>query len=320
MSKISTAIRLFIKNQPRFWAEITKSLGFLFPDELFLKVLYRLEMGHKLNLNNPQFFTEKLQWLKLYDRKSSYTKIVDKYEVKSIVQNIIGPEFIIPTIGVWNSPKDIIWDTLPERFVLKTTFGGGSDGVFICKHKDSHEIERIKKGITKSMKTNPYQRLREWPYKNVPKRIIAEEFLDDETGDLRDYKFYCFNGVPKVLLIASNRYSSHNFDYFDMDFNKLPIRSAMGPNNPNITEKPLCFDRMKEIAKQLSANYPHIRIDLYDCNNRIYFGEMTLYDSSGFDNMNSDEWDLKFGSWISLPNKTASANNGLGNEGIDMFD
>lgn len=303
MSKISTAIRLFVKDQPRFWAEITKSLGFLFPDELYLKILYRLELGHKLNLENPQFYTEKLQWLKLYDRKNSYINIVDKYEVKRIVQNIIGSEYIIPTIGVWDSPKDITWDALPERFVLKTTFGGGSDGVFICKHKDFHEIEKIKKGIKKSMRTNPYQRLREWPNKMVPKRIIAEEFLDDETGDLRDYKFYCFNGVPKVLLIASNRYTSHNFDYFDMDFNRLPITSAMGPNNPEIASKPDCFEKMKSIAAQLSANYSHIRIDLYYCNKQIYFGEMTLYDSSGFDDLSSEEWNHRFGDWITLPTK-----------------
>jgi len=303
MSKITTAIRLLFKNQHRFLAEIIKSLGFLFSDKLYLKILYRLEMGHTLNLDNPRYYTEKLQWLKLYDRKTAYTQIVDKYEVKRIVQDKIGSEYIIPTIGVWNNYKDITWDNLPDQFVLKTTFGGGSDGVFICKHKDFREIERIKKDISKSMKTNPYRRLREWPYKNVPKRIIAEAFLDDESGDLKDYKFYCFNGVPKVLLIASNRYTSHNFDYFDMDFNRLPITSAMGPNNPSITRMPDSFEKMKSIASQLSANYSHIRIDLYNCNGHIYFGEMTLYDSSGFDNLNSDEWDLRFGNWITLPSK-----------------
>lgn len=322
MGKIKTAMHLLIRNRSVFIAQIIKYCSFLFSDKVYMQLLYRFQLGRRLDLENPQFFTEKLQWLKLYDRREEYSKIVDKYEVKKIVASMVGEEFIIPTLGVWNSINDIEWELLPDKFVIKTTFGGGSDGVFFCNNKKELDVDRLKRKLSKAMNTNPYKRLREWPYKNVPKRIIAEEILEDKSGDLRDYKFYCFNGEPKVLLIASNRYSSHNFDYFDMDFNKLPITSAMGPNNPSLTEKPICFERMKIIAKQLSANYPHIRIDLYDCNNRIYFGEMTLYDSSGFDNLNSDEWDLKFGSWISLPNKKIkleSANKGFGNEGIDMF-
>ena len=318
MSKIKTAFHLLEHNKKGFIAQIIKKCGYLFPDKCYMRLLYYFQLGKKLDLDNPQYFTEKLQWLKLYDRKEIYTKLVDKYEVKSIVAKRIGDKYIIPTIGVWDNPDDISWDSLPDRFVIKTTFGGGSDGVYICKHKNNEAIERIKKGLVKSMKTNPYKRLREWPYKNVPKRIIAEVFLDEATGDLRDYKFYCFNGIPKVLLIASNRYTSHNFDYFDMDFNKLPITSAMGPNNPQITTMPGNFEEMQTIARKLSAGLPHVRIDLYNCNGQIYFGEMTLYDSSGFDNLNSDEWDLRFGNWITLPTKE-DKDKSLGCQGIDMF-
>lgn len=154
------------------------------------------------------------------------------------------------------------------------------------------------------MKTDPYKRVREWPYKNVPRRIIAEQYLDDKTGDLADYKFYCFGGEPKVMLLATNRYTTHNFDFFDMDFNKLPIVSAMGGNNTNLSViQPDCFVEMKEIAQKLSSGLPHVRVDLYCCNGKIYFGEMTLYDASGFDNMNSEEWNARFGSWITLPKK-----------------
>lgn len=303
MSKIKTAIHLLINNKSMFVAQIIRRLCFLFSDETYLKLLYKYQMGHKLDLTNPKYFTEKIQWLKLYDRNDYYTRIVDKFEVKSIVSSIIGEDKIIPTIGVWNNVDEIDWKTMPNKFVLKTTFGGGSDGVFICKDKNTLDIKQITRGIKRAMKTNPYLRLREWPYKNVPKRIIAETYIEELSGDLRDYKFYCFGGEPKVLLIASNRYTTHNFDYFDMDFNRLNITSAMGKNNPNITTAPATFEEMKYIAKELSKGYPHIRIDLYSCNNNIYFGEMTLYDSSGFDNLNSDEWNLRFGSWINLPKK-----------------
>lgn len=321
MRKIKTAINLLRHNKGGFVAQIIRRLGFMFSDETYIKLLYKYQMGHRIDFETPKYYTEKIQWLKLYDRREEYSKIVDKYEVKKIVAELVGKDVIIPTLGVWDRIDDIDWKSLPDKFVIKTTFGGGSDGVFICHNKKELDVNRINKSLTKSMKTNPYKRLREWPYKNVPKRIIAEELLEEKTGDLRDYKFYCFNGEPKVLLIASNRYTSHNFDYFDMDFNKLPIKSAMGPNNPKVTDKPICFERMKDIAKRLSANYPHIRIDLYECNNRVYFGEMTLYDSSGFDNLSSDEWNLKFGSWITLPEKREDEieHKGFGNEGIDMF-
>lgn len=282
--------------------KLLKKYGGFLSDETYIKLSYRIWMHQHLNLDNPQSFTEKLQWLKLYDHNPLYTKLVDKYEVKKWAAERIGNQYIIPTIGVWNSFESINWDSLPNQFVLKTTFGGGSDGVVICKDKSMASRDKIARIIARSMQTNPYKRLREWPYKDVPRRLIVEQFLEDKSGDLADYKFYCFGGEPKVLLLATNRYTSHNFDYFDMDFKKLPIVSAMGGNNPNLTvEKPQFFDEMKEIARKLSKNLPHVRVDLYCCNGHVYFGEMTLYDSSGLDNLNSEEWNARFGAWITLP-------------------
>lgn len=282
--------------------KLLKRFGGVLSDKQYIKAAYRLWMHSKLNLKNPQSFTEKLQWLKLYDHNPLYTTLVDKYEVKKWVKERIGEKYVIPTIGVWDSLDSIEWNDLPEKFVLKTTFGGGSDGVYICKNKSNAHKADVFAKMEESMKTDPYKRVREWPYKNVPRRLIAEQYLGDNTGDLADYKFYCFGGEPKVLLIATNRYTSHNFDYYDMNYKKLSIVSAMGPNNPNLSEeKPTYFEEMKGVARKLCQGFPHVRVDLYCCNGHIYFGEMTLYDSSGFDNMNSEEWNMRFGSWIQIP-------------------
>lgn len=277
--------------------------GRLLSDKNYYRLQYFVVLGRFPNIDNPKLFTEKLQWLKLYDRNPSYTKVVDKYEAKEIVSKIIGDEYIIPTLGVWNSPDDIDFETLPQQFVLKTTFGGGADGVFICRDKSKLDIKETVQRIKKSFKTDPYIRAREWPYKDVPRRVIAEKYMEDDSGELRDYKFYCFRGVPKVMLLASNRFTNHNFNYYDMDFNVLPITSVMGIQSSEIMECPSCFDEMKDIAAKLSKNFPHVRVDLYYCSGRVFFGELTLYDSSGYDDLNSKEWNQQFGDWIILPEK-----------------
>lgn len=282
-------------------------LNFLFPDKLYLKLLYRLKLGRKLDLKTPKRFTEKLQWLKLYDRKPLYTQLVDKVEVKKYVTDIIGSEYIIPTLGVWNSPNDIDWDRLPDRFILKTTHGGGGSGVVICGDKGQLDKKMTVDKLNKGMKQdNIYATLREWPYKDVPHRVIAEQLLDKDPqyDDVPDYKFYCFNGIPKVLLIATNRFKDHNFNYYDMGFKKLNITSSAGRNAAIEFSKPSCFEEMKEIASKLSQGFAHIRVDLYYSNNKIYFGELTFYDSSGFDNLSSDRIDLEWGGWIELPNES----------------
>lgn len=270
-------------------------------DKLYLQILYYLKMGRLLNLKQPTRFTEKLQWIKLFYRLPILTTLVDKEQVKPHVAKIIGEEHLIRTLGVWNSFKEIEFDKLPNKFVLKTTNGGGGTSVVICRDKDHLDIDMAKRTIERSLRQDIYKHFREWPYKNVSHRIICEEYKEDDSGELRDYKFFCFNGVPKVMLLASNRYTAHNFNYYDMDFNKLPITSVAGSQSSEELKRPDTFEEMKAIASKLSNGFPHVRVDLYSCEGKVYFGEMTFFDSSGYDNMSSDEWDLKFGSWMVLP-------------------
>ena len=271
-------------------------------DELYLRILFFLKQRKDLHLKNPQTFSEKLQWLKLYDRKPEYTTMVDKYAVKEYVANIIGEEYIIPTIGVWDKPEDIDWNSLPDKFVLKTTHGGGNTGVVVCKNKNKFDrIDAIKK-LKKSMNQDLYKSQREWPYKNVKRRILAENYLEDnETKELRDYKFFCFNGEVKALFIATDRGSGNvKFDYFDSDFNHLNIVQQHPMSGMNI-DKPKCFEEMKIIASQLSVGLPHVRVDLYEVNGKVYFGEYTFSHHGGVVPFHPEEWDYKFGSWIQLP-------------------
>lgn len=296
-------IHKYIKKPSLVLLSIIVKLGWLFPDKLYLQMMYRLKMGRSLNLKNPRRFTEKLQWTKLYYRLPILTTLVDKELVKPYVAKLIGEEHIIKNIGVWDSFDDIDFTILPDKFVLKTTNGGGGTNVVICRNKTQLDKPKTKRTIEKSQKQDIYKHLREWPYKNVSHRILCEEYKEDDSGELRDYKFFCFNGVPKVMLLASNRYTTHNFNYYDMDFNKLPITSVAGSQSSEELKRPDTFEEMKAIASKLSDGFPHVRVDLYSCEGKVYFGEMTFFDSSGYDNMSSDEWDLKFGSWMVLPDQ-----------------
>lgn len=292
----------YIRKPSLFLLSLLIKLGWAFSDKIYLQFMYFLRMGRQLNLKNPTRFTEKLQWIKLYYRLPLLTTLVDKDKVKPYVANIIGEEHIIKTIGVWDRFESINFDILPQKFVLKTTNGGGGTNVVICRDKDDLDKDKAKRMIERGLKQDIYKNLREWPYKNVSHRIICEEYMEDGSGELRDYKFFCFDGVPKVMLLASNRYTAHNFNYYDMEFNKLPITSVDGTQSSEVFAKPEDFEEMKMIASKLSKGFPHVRVDLYSCEGRVYFGELTFFDSSGFDNMSSDEWDLKFGSWLVLPN------------------
>lgn len=277
--------------------------GFLnwIPDSIYLKILYRGTMGEKLNLKNPRTYNEKVQWLKLYDRNPVYTALVDKYEVKQYIKKTIGEEHIIPTLGIWNNFEEIDFEELPEQFVLKCTHDSG--GVVICKDKAHFEIEAARKKLNKSLKKNYYWGRREWPYKNVKPRIIAEQYMADESGyELKDYKFFCFDGVAKAMFIASDRdnpLEETKFDFFDMDFEHLPIINGH-PNATKTINKPVKFDEMRNLAELLSKGMPHVRVDLYDINGDIYFGELTFHHWSGMVPFEPKEWDDKFGDWIKL--------------------
>lgn len=279
--------------------------GVWLPDEAFLKLRFRIRMGYSLNLSAPKSYSEKLQWLKLYDHKDLYTALVDKYEVKNYVKKIIGDKYLAKTIGVWDSPDDIDFTALPQRFVLKTTHGGGNDGVFVIKDKNSIDEVDIKRRLFKALKQDLYKHSREWPYKNVRRRIIAEEFLEDtKTGELRDYKFFCFDGVVKALFVATDRQKREEpyFNFFDADYNELDLKQGH-PKNPVPPEKPLCFEEMKEMAAKLSKGMPHVRVDLYEANGKVYFGELTFYHFGGMVLFEPNSWDNTFGNWLKLPNK-----------------
>lgn len=292
----------YFKEPQKFCLAILTHFGTWLPDALYLKIMFRLKMGYCLDLKTPKTFNEKLQWLKLYNRKPEYTLMVDKFEAKRIATRILGKEYVIPTIGVWDKFDDIDFSLLPDSFVLKSTNGGGGGGVVICRDKNVFDKSLAAKRLNSSLKTSIYKHLKEWPYKNVKPRILAENFMVDESGELRDYKFYCFNGEPKVFLVASERFSRHRtyFDYFDMDGNHLPFTQG-GENNPVIPKLPSNFEKMKIIAQKLSQGIPHVRIDLYSVDEIVYFGEFTFFDSSGFEKFTPNEWDEKFGEWIKLP-------------------
>lgn len=272
-------------------------------DEKYLKLMYKAYTEKKLNLTNPKTFNEKLQWLKLYDRKPIYTTMVDKYEAKKYVASIIGEEYIIPTLGVWDNFDDIDFDSLPNQFVLKCTHDSG--GLVICRDKSSFNVETSRKKINKCLKNNFYYQGREWPYKNVKPRIIAEQYMEDtSTQELRDYKFFCFNGVAKCFKVDFDRFIEHHANYFDIDGNLIDIGEVVCPPDPKkVIQLPDSIPLMKELSEQLSKETSFLRTDFYDVNGKVYFGELTFYPNSGFGKFIYEGNDELLGSWIKLPDE-----------------
>lgn len=274
-------------------------------DETYLKFVYFFVFKKRLNLENPKSFSEKLQWIKLYDRNPYYMKLVDKYEAKIVAESQIGEEHIIKTYGVWDNFDDIDFDKLPEKFVLKCTHDSGC--VVICTDKNSFDINAAKAKINKGLNRNYYWIAREWPYKDVKPRIIAEEYIESNAqGGLKDYKFFCFDGEVKALFIASDRYDKSEelkFDFFDSDFNFIEAYNGHPSSNGHVA-KPGNFEEMKAIASKLSKGFPEVRIDLYSVGDKIYFGEYTFFSNSGLVPIEPESFDLELGSYIKLPNKT----------------
>lgn len=268
-------------------------------DKQFLKLKYQLVMKKKLNLQNPQTFNEKLQWLKLYDRNPEYTKMVDKYEAKKYVANIIGEEYIIPTLGVWEKFEDIDFEKLPNQFVLKPTHTSGN--VFICKDKNKIDYEKLKKEVNQWLKRKYYYLHREWPYKNVKPKIIAEKYMGtSEQEELIDYKFFCFNGKVKIVLICSDRKKDLKETFYDENWNLLELKEGRHKRDFDI-KKPYNFEKMKEFTDMLAKDKSFVRIDFYEINKKIYFGEITFYPKSGYEDFEQVEWDKKLGDMLELP-------------------
>ena len=299
--KISKALDQAITDRKIRFSYLTK-LGVFngLSDEQYLKLKYKNVFGRDLDLENPKTFNEKLQWLKLHDRKPEYTVMADKYLAKKYVASKIGDEYVVPLIGVWDNPEDIDFNTLPDQFVLKCNHNFGT-GMYICVDKSKMNIVAVKKELDKGLKENYYIQNREWPYKNIPRKIIAEKFLKDVDDEcLTDYKFFCFNGKPEIVYISKDNAVDARTDFFDMDFNHLNIHMK-DPNADVPPSKPQEFEKMKEIATILSKGIPHVRIDLYDILGRIYVGEMTFYHNGGFGPVSPDEWNYKLGQMITLP-------------------
>ena len=271
-------------------------------DEKYIKLVYYAEFKKKLNLSNPQTYNEKLQWLKLHDRRDLYTIMVDKYAAKDYVSNIIGEKYIIPTIAVYDKFDDINFDKLPNQFVIKCTHDSGS--IVIVKDKSKLDIKTAKRKINKGLKNNGYNYGREWPYKNVKPRIIIEKYMEDnDTKELRDYKFFCFYGEPKLMFLATDRQvGKTKFNFYDLNFQLLPFTQGH-PNDIRSIKKPKMFDQMIELSKKISKEIPHVRVDFYEINGKVYFGELTFYHYSGFEKFVPKEWDKKLGDLIELPKK-----------------
>lgn len=281
---------------------IARKLVRFLPDKLYLKLLFHSRVGYFPNLDNPKTYNEKLQWLKLNYYRPEYSVMVDKVSAKDYVSSKIGDKYIIKTLGVWNSVDDIDWDCLPAQFVLKVTSDSG--GIVVCKDKSQLDIESAKDKLKAGWGKNYYQYNKEYPYRDLTPRIIAEEYMEDESGyELKDYKFFCFDGEPKYLFVATDRQKKGEetkFDFYDLEWNHLPVVNGH-PNSKEEIKQPANFDEMIEVAKKLSSGIPHVRVDLYNINGKIYFGELTFFHWSGMIAYQPLEWDYKFGEYIQLP-------------------
>lgn len=274
------------------------SVAKVIPDKTYLEILYFLKTGKKLNLKNPRTFDEKLQWLKLYDRKEEYVKLADKYEVKEYVAKLIGTEHVIPTLGVWKDVNEIDFERLPNRFVLKTTHDSGS--VIICKDKASFDKNAAKEHLRRRLKQNYYYHAREWVYKNIIPRIIAEPYLEDESGGLIDYKLFCFHGEPYLIQVDVDRFESHRRNFYTLEWEYLNLRRKSANFDPKLVSRPKNLDMMIEFAKCLSANKPFVRVDFYEVQSHVFFGEVTFYPGAGFSGFEPEEWNKILGDMIDL--------------------
>lgn len=296
-------IKKILSNKNYLFGGIVKKLSpFIKNDRTYLSLRYKALFGHKLNWENPQSFSEKMQWLKVYNRKPHYTIMADKIKAKDWVADKIGSEYIIPTLGTWERAEDVDFDILPDKFVIKCNHNSGT-GMYICTDKNNMDVEKVRNGLAKGLKENYYLSEREWPYKDIPRRIIAEQFLEDNvhSGNLLDYKFFCFNGIPKFCQVISRSDSLMTVDFFDTLWNHQPFHEPK--EFPFALIQPACppnLDKMLSLAEQLSKDIPFLRVDFYNINGCIYFGELTFYPTSGLGEFSPSKWGKIFGDMIDL--------------------
>lgn len=297
--KLSHYFRFFTNPYVRFYCFQELGLYNKMSDEEFLKKKYKSIMGAELNLENPRGFNEKIQWLKLNDRNPQYTIMADKYAAKQYLSRLIDDKYIIPTLGVWNGFEEIDFDALPESFVLKTTHDCG--GVYVCDNKAVFNKQAAKKKMEWHLKRDYYISCREWPYKNIKPRIIAEKYIGESGMDLMDYKLLCFNGKVKCSFVCAERFSSAGLQlaFFDREWNKMPFTRHY-PMLKRDIPKPIHYNEMIEISEIVSKDMRLLRVDFYEINGRLYIGELTLYPGSGFEEFEPKEWDYKIGDMIKL--------------------
>lgn len=281
-----------------FWTE----MHHIVPDKLHLKALFKRRLGYQLNLERPQTFNEKLNWLKLFNRKPEYTMMVDKFAVKEYVKERIGEQYVVPCLGVWDKANDIDFGRLPNQFVLKTNHNSCSTFVVKDKTKIS-DFDKMRRELEHSLGKNLFYALGEWPYKNVPPRILAEKYLDDKKdNELQDYKWWCFNGEPTFMYFSIKRKEVYE-NFYDMDFNPVTWINHSWPRRTPEFEKPEAFEEMKSLASKLSEGIPFVRVDFYYVDGKVYFGELTFFDYAGLRPFDKYETDLKLGEYLKLPVK-----------------
>ena len=283
---------------------------YVLSDKSFIKKLYKKRMGKKINLSNPQTFTEKQNWLKLYDRNPIYTVMVDKYLARDFVKERIGEQYLVPLLGVWNNADEIDFSALPDKFVLKCNHNSDviifRNGTFTSKDNSILTEEAVRNRLNKQLENDYYLVKREWPYKNVPRKIICEKFMENTDGSkLVDYKLFCFDGNPKLIMVNSDRFGAGGTktDMYDMSWTYLDMQDGHYPTAGDVFEKPICFNEICNLARTLSSSVPFLRVDFNIWNNKLYFGELTFFHSAGLESFEPQEWDYILGQELVLPKK-----------------
>lgn len=270
------------------------------PDKPYLELMYWVKMDHRLDLKNPRTFNEKLQWLKLYNRRPEYTMMADKVLVRDYIAKTLGPEYLIPLLGVWDDPDEIDFDKLPDRFVLKCNHNSGL-GMCICKDKSKLDIDKVRKELREGLKQNYYLTGREWPYKDIPRKILCEQYMEDGSEELVDYKLMCFGGEVQCSFVCSERFSSNGLrvTFFDRDWRVMPFERHY-PKSDSPIPKPQCYTKMVAFAEKLSEGMPFVRVDFYEIGGRLYFGELTFFPGGGYEEFTPEEYDGILGDQIRI--------------------
>ena len=301
---VKKIIRFCLNKDYRFLILANRGFYAYLDDKKYLERMFRVQLGKNLNFENPVTFNEKIQWLKINNRESEYTIMVDKYKVREYISETIGEQYLIPLLGVWDSPDEINFDILPDEFVLKCNHNSGL-GMCICKNKSTLNIEKVKQDLSNGLNENYYLLYREWPYKNVEKKIIAEKYMSDQGKELQDYKIHCFNGIPKIILVCRDRFSDTGLteDFFDIEWNHLNISRENCKHSVDKIKAPKNLKLMLRLARILSENIPFVRIDFYEINGKVYFGEITFFPASGLKKFIPEKWDIDLGNKIQLNKK-----------------